>query len=57
MISVIEHPTKHIRLIENDIVINEKIITDDISSALEAFRAGEFKYFGKKIGETLMLAT
>jgi hypothetical protein len=57
MITVIEHPSQHMRLIENDIVMNEKIITDDISSALEAFRAGEFKYFGQKIGETLMLAS
>lgn len=57
MVSVVEDPTNHIGAIGKDIVMNGKTITQDVSMAIEAFRAGEFKFFGQKIGETLMLAT
>ncbi len=37
--------------------MNGNTITQDVSEAIEAFRSGEFKYFGQKIGQTLILAT
>jgi len=37
--------------------MNGMTITEDVSEAIEAFRSGEFKYFGQKIGQTLILAT
>jgi len=37
--------------------MNGMTITEDVSEAIEAFRSGEFKYFGQKIGQTIILAT
>jgi len=37
--------------------MNGMTITEDVSEAIESFRSGEFKYFGQKIGQTLILAT
>jgi hypothetical protein len=39
--------------IKNDI----EIIEGDVSEAIQAYRSGDFKFFGQKIGQTLILAT
>jgi hypothetical protein len=37
--------------------MNGMTITQDVSEAIQAYRSGEYKYFGQKIGQTLILAT
>jgi len=44
-------------VIGKDIVMNGKTITEDIGDALEAFRAGDFKLFGRMLGKVMYIAT
>ena len=37
--------------------MNGMTITEDVSEAIQAYRSGEYKHFGQKIGQTLILAT
>lgn len=57
IVEVAEHPTKHINSIGKDIILNGKTISQDVTEAIQAYRSGEFKFFGQKIGQTLILAT
>ena len=57
IVSVAESPINHMQLIENDVQFNGVSITEDLSLALDAFRAGEFKTYGYQLGKVLTLAT
>ena len=57
IVNIVEHPSKHMQVIEKDIFFNGVEITDDIQDSLEAFRSGDFKGFGKYLGEALYDAT
>jgi len=57
IIEVAEHPEKHMKAIGEDIEINGKKITKEITEALESFKKGDYKKFGYLIGKTLEDAT
>lgn len=54
---IAEHPFEHFELLENDVKINGISIIDDSKIAVDAYTAGDYKTFGKKMGEILKLAT
>jgi hypothetical protein len=53
----LQDPVKHIDVVAKDIVMNGKIITNEVQDALESFRAGEYVEFGQKFGNALYYAT
>jgi len=57
IIETLEDPKDHIALIDKDIIMNGVVITEDIGDALEAFRAGDFRLFGRMLGKVLYIAT
>lgn len=57
IIETLEDPKDHMALIEKDIVMNGVTITADLGDALEAFRAGDFRLFGRSLGKVLYIAT
>jgi len=57
MVSVIENPKTHMKVIGKDIIMNGRIITKDIAEALNEFRAGNFEQFGEKLGDALVKST
>jgi hypothetical protein len=50
-------PQDHMALINKDIIMNGMTITSDIGEALEAFRAADFRLFGRMLGKVLYIAT
>jgi hypothetical protein len=53
---VLEDPKDHIAVIGKDIIMNGKTITQDIGVALDAFRAADFRLFGRMLGKVLYMA-
>jgi len=51
------HPTQHFELIENDLRMHGVSILEDVGAGVEAYRAGDFETYGKKMGEIVHLAT
>jgi len=51
------HPTQHFELIENDLRMHGQSILEDVGAGVDAYRAGDFETFGKKMGEIVHLAT
>lgn len=57
IVETLEDPKDHMAVIEKDIVMNGVTITEEIAEALEAFRAGDFKLFGRMLGKVMYIAT
>ena len=57
IVETLEDPKDHMAVIEKDIVMNGLTITTEIGDALEAFRAGDFKLFGRMLGKVMYIAT
>lgn len=57
IVEVAESPINHMQQVENDIEFNGVQITEDLSNALDAYRAGEYKKYGYQLGNILALAT
>jgi len=51
------HPTQHFELIENDLRMHGVSILEDVGAGVDAYRAGDFETYGKKMGEIVHLAT
>lgn len=56
-IDIAAHPFEHFELLENDIKMHGKSITQDIKDAIDAYRSGEYENFGEIFGNILKLAT
>jgi hypothetical protein len=57
IVETLEDPVDNMTLIEKDIVMNGMTITAEIGEALEAFRAADFRLFGRMLGKVLYIAT
>jgi len=57
IVDTLESPEQHMQVIGEDVVMNGKVITDDISSALEAYKAGEYIKYGEHLGNAMYYAT
>jgi len=53
IVSIVESPEKHMRAIDENIVLNGKTITNEMFNAFEDWRSGDYFNFGKNIGTTL----
>lgn len=53
IVNVVESPEKHMRAIDENIVLNGKTITNEVFNAFEDWRSGDYFNFGKNIGTTL----
>jgi hypothetical protein len=56
IVQVIETPNATITVAEN-IIMNGHTITNDMQSAFEALRAGEYRDYGMALGDTMRRAT
>ena len=54
---VAESPLKYFTIVEDDLKINGVSIVEDGVTATEAYKSGDYKTFGYKMGEILKLAT
>lgn len=57
IVNTLEDPVKHLDVIENNIVMNGKVITADVEDAIEDLRAGKYVEFGQRFGNALYSAT
>lgn len=57
IVETLEDPKDHMATIGKDIVMNGMTITQDIGDALEAFRAADFRLFGRMLGKVMYIAT
>jgi hypothetical protein len=54
IVNTLENPEKAMVAIGKSIVMNGKVITDEINSTVEAYRAGEWSEFGRNFGVTMI---
>jgi hypothetical protein len=57
IVETLEDPKDHMAAMDKDIIMNGMTITKDIGETLEAFRAGNFRLFGRMLGKVLYIAT
>ena len=57
IVDIAQSPSKHMQLIEKDVLFNGVKITEELSSAVEAFRSGNYKQYGFQLGKLLTTAT
>jgi hypothetical protein len=46
-----------VRMVGKDVVLNGRIITDEIMTAIDAFKAGNYEQFGEDMGTAMMKAS
>ena len=57
IVDVAQSPIKHMQLIEKDVEFNGVKITKELSEAIDAFRAGNYRQYGYQLGNLMALAT
>lgn len=57
IVEVAESPISHMKLIEKDIFFNGIKITEELSTAIESFRSGDYKQYGYQLGKIMTQAT
>ena len=57
IVDVAQSPINHMQLIEKDVMFNKVKITEDLSNAVEEFRAGNYRQYGYQLGNLMALAT
>lgn len=53
IVSTVEDPVNHMKTIDEDIFMNGKKITSEISEGINAWRSGDYQAFGESLGTTL----
>jgi hypothetical protein len=53
IVSTVEDPVNHMKTIDQDIFMNGKKITEEISEGINAWRSGDYQTFGESLGTTL----
>jgi len=56
-LDIAKNPMEHFMVLEEDVLINGVSIIADAKSATQAYRAGDFLTFGRKIGQIVKLST
>ena len=57
IVDVAQSPINHMQMIEKDVMFNKVKITEDLSTAIDSFRSGNFKDYGYQLGRLMTLAT
>lgn len=57
IVETLEDPKNHMAVIEKDIIMNGSTITKDVQEALEAYRAGDLRLYGRMLGKIMYIAT